>query len=209
MNLAHRLARLLANGATLAPLVEDEGDWSTPGMAQPKVAAVLVAFVDRPHPTLLLTRRQPHLRSHADQVAFPGGQADDNDADSIATALREAHEEVGLAPEWVDVIGLAMPFRTGSGYIITPVLAVIPPDLPLVADPVEVARMFEVRCDHLFNPDKLVRQSIDWQGGVRHYWEGMAEGERIWGVTASMIRNIAAMLGLDREPHALNRDDTR
>ena len=212
MTLARRITeRLSPMRGTLpgdgAP-IEDDGLWPRMHGAADgdKPAAVLVAFVDRPHPTLLLTRRQPHLRSHAGQVAFPGGRADDRDADRIATALREAHEEVGLDPADVMVLGTVPPYRTGTGYLITPVIGVIAPDLPLAAEPGEVARLFEARCDHLFDSALYQRHSVDWQGGIRHYWETMVDGERVWGVTAVMIRNIGVLLGLDVAPHALNRD---
>lgn len=206
--LGDRLA--LATGALRGARdpIEEEGHWPRmDGVGdEDKPAAVLVAFVDRPQPTLLLTRRQPHLRSHAGQVAFPGGRADHGDADSIATALREAHEEVGLDPAHVTIVGTTTPYRTGTGYLITPVLAIIPPDLPLVPEPGEVARLFEARCDHLFDSSSYQRHSVDWQGGIRHYWETMVDGERVWGVTAVMIRSIGVLLGLDAVPHALNRD---
>ena len=205
MTLGARLTRrmqAIVSGAS----VEDEGSPS-PGDTRPlKQAAVLVAFVDRPHPTLLLTRRQPHLRSHADQVAFPGGGVDASDANIIATALREAHEEVSLPFGAATIVGTLAPYRTTSGYCITPVLATIPPDLPLVPDEGEVAHIFEARCDHVFDPAMLVRQSAIWQGATRHYWEVMVDGERLWGVTAGIIRNIGLMLGLDANPRALNRD---
>lgn len=205
MTLEARLTQRMQMAVSVVS-AEDEGGPS-PGEQRPlKQAAVLVAFVDRPHPTLLLTRRQPHLRSHADQVAFPGGGADASDANIIATALREAQEEVSLAPVAVTIIGALAPYRTTSGYCITPVLATIPPDLPLVADEGEVAHIFEARCDHIFDPALLVRQSAMWQGAMRHYWEVMVDGERVWGVTAGIIRNIGLMLGLDADPRALNRD---
>ena len=168
-------------------------------------AAVLVPFIDRPHPTLLLTRRPAHMRRHSNQVAFPGGRADPGDADAVATALREATEEVALAARHAKIIGTVPPYRTVTGYRVTPVIAVIPPDLPLVAAQAEVARIFEVRCDLLFDPANQMRREIDWDGGRRHYWEILADGERVWGATAGMIRNIGALLGLAANPLALNR----
>jgi 8-oxo-dGTP pyrophosphatase MutT (NUDIX family) len=166
---------------------------------------VLVAFVDRPQPTIVLTRRQPHLRSHSGQVAFPGGRADEGDADIVATALREAEEEIALSASAATIVGLVPPYHTLTGYRVTPVLAVIPPDLPLVPHPHEVAHLFEVRCDHLFDPANQLRQSALWGGSTRHYWEIESGGERIWGATAAMLRNIGALLGLDADPAALNR----
>ncbi|MEQ1688452.1 MAG: CoA pyrophosphatase [Sphingopyxis sp.] len=206
MTLAARLRQRLAIAQGDSSVLFDEGLSATVALRPLKQAAVLVAFVDRPHPTLLLTRRQPHLRSHADQVAFPGGGADPADADSIATALREAHEEVGLPANAATIIGTLAPYRTNSGYCITPALVTIPPDLPLIADPAEVAHIFEARCDHVFDPAMLVCKSAMWQGALRNYREVMVDGERVWGVTAGIIHNIGLALGLDADPHALNRD---
>ncbi|MEQ1726275.1 MAG: CoA pyrophosphatase [Sphingopyxis sp.] len=206
MTLASRLDQRLAVAPHDGAPSQDEGQWLRQGAHPLKQAAVLVAFVDRPHPTLLLTRRQPHLRSHAGQVAFPGGGVDSGDADIVATALREAHEEVGLSASAATIIGTLAPYRTNSGYCITPVLAIIPPDLPLIADAAEVAHIFEARCDHVFDPAMLVSKSAMWQGALRNYREVMVDGERVWGVTAGIIYNIGRHLGLDASPRALNRD---
>lgn len=168
-------------------------------------AAVLVPFVDRPEPSLLLTRRPAHMRDHAGQVAFPGGRVDPGDRDVVATALREAWEEVRLPTDAVKVIGTMAPYRTFHRFHITPVLAVIPPDLPLMPDPSEVARVFEVSCDHVFDPSRLVQKWVEMPQGRRDYWEVHADGERIWGITARMIRAIGETFGLDAEPAMLNR----
>jgi 8-oxo-dGTP pyrophosphatase MutT (NUDIX family) len=205
MTLANRLRARLAEGAGRAMLHDGDAAWERRGPGEPKPAAVLVGFVDRPRPTLLLTRRQAHLRSHSGQVAFPGGRADPEDVDLIATALREAAEEVALPYGAAEVIGLIEPYRTITAYTVTPVLAVLPPDLPLVAHEGEVARIFEAPVDLLFDPAQQQRRAIDWDGGVRHYYEMAVDGERVWGATAGMIRNIGALLGLDVEPWALNR----
>lgn len=206
--LASHLAERLAAASGVVPHDGDE-QWRVRGGidddANTTDAAVLVAFVDRPHPTILLTRRQAAMRKHSGQVAFPGGRADADDADLIETALREAEEEVALPREAVTVVGMVPVYGTVTGYRVTPVLAVIPPDLALVPQPSEVARVFEVRCDHLFDPAMQVRRSVEWDGGIRHYWEVHYDGERIWGATAGMIRNIGALLGLDADPCALNR----
>src|SRR3546814_2829705 len=106
-------------------------------------AAVLMAIVARPRPTLLFTKRNSTLRRHAGQVSFPGGRIDPGDAGVVAAALREAQEEVGLPPEQVDVMGGLEPYLTITGFPVTPVVAVIPPDLPLVPHAAEVAWVFE------------------------------------------------------------------
>lgn len=209
-DLASRLAALLAGHGHHPPPHDGDDQWrERGGDSAGTPAAVLVAFVDRPAPTLLLTRRQAHLARHSGQVAFPGGRSDAEDANAIATALREAEEEVGLSRHVPHVLGSVAPYRTVTNYVVTPVLAVIPPDLTLTADPGEVAHLFEVRCDHLFDPANQVRRSVDWEGSTRHYWEIMARtsggSERIWGATAGMIRNLGVQLGLAGAPHALNR----
>ena len=208
--LAETLAERLAAASGVVPHDGDE-QWRVRGGpgddARITEAAVLVAFVDRPHPTILLTRRQTAMRKHGGQVAFPGGRADADDVDLIATALREAEEEVALPRSAVRVIGAVPAYGTVTGYRVTPILAVIPPDLPLVPQPEEVARVFEVRCDHLFDPAMQLRRAVEWDGGTRHYYEIAFDGERIWGATAGMVRNIGALLGLDVDPKALNRDE--
>jgi 8-oxo-dGTP pyrophosphatase MutT (NUDIX family) len=207
MTLQDRLATRLARYSGGIALADGDDQWRIGRASVEEMAAsVLVAFVDRPHPTLLLTRRPDHMRNHSGQVAFPGGRADEADADTIATALREAHEEVALAEQQVHVIGAVPTYLTNTGYRITPVLAVIAPDLPLVPQPSEVARIFEVRCDHLFDPAMQRQQTVEWQGAPRTYWEVLADGERVWGVTAGIIRNIGDLLGLHDDPRCLNRD---
>ena len=207
MTLEARLTARLAQYSGGIVLADGDDQWRDHNhVGEEMAASVLVAFVDRPHPTLLLTRRPDHMRSHSGQVAFPGGRADADDADSIATALREAREEVALAEQHVRVIGAVPTYLTNTGYRITPVLAVISPDLPLVPQPTEVARIFEVRCDHLFDPAMQRQETVEWQGAMRTYWEVLADGERVWGVTAGIIRNIGDLLGLHANPRCLNRD---
>lgn len=168
-------------------------------------AAVLVAFVDRPDPTILLTRRTEHLSSHAGQVAFPGGSVDAEDADIYASALREAREEIGLPSLSATIIGAGTPYLTGSGFRVVPVLAVIPPDLPLVPQEAEVAAIFEVRTDILFDPAYYTRRSLEWKGRMRSFYEISGSDEYIWGATAGMIASLGQKLGLAENPKALNR----
>lgn len=196
----HALADRLAN-----PLDSDEG--VSPDLFENPLrdAAVLIAFVDRPDPTILLTRRTEHLSSHAGQVAFPGGSVDADDADIYASALREAHEEIGLASSSATVIGAATPYLTGSGFRVVPVLAVIPPDLALVPQEAEVAAIFEVRTDILFDTANYTRRSLEWKGRMRSFYEIAGSDEYIWGATAGMIASLGQKLGLAQNPKALNR----
>jgi len=157
-------------------------------------AAVLIAFTDRPDPGVILTQRPQWLRSHAGQVAFPGGKIDPGDRDAIDAALREAEEEIGLNRRDVAVAGVTEPYRSGSGYHITPVLGVIPPDLAFDPNPDEVEEWFEVPLDILFDPDNYARQQAHWQGQDRYYYDMDWKGRRIWGVTAGIIVNLARRL---------------
>tara|TARA_B100000678_G_scaffold242823_1_gene214190 strand:- start:1527 stop:2129 length:603 start_codon:yes stop_codon:yes gene_type:complete len=157
-------------------------------------AAVLVPVTDRPRPGVILTQRTEQLRNHAGQVAFPGGRKEDSDADLIAAALREAQEEIGLSPSDVEVVGLTDRYRTITGFQVTPVVAVVPPDLPLRAEPGEVDSIFEVPLDFLLDTANHVQATVEWQGRNRHYYEILWEDRRIWGATAAMIVNLSRRL---------------
>lgn len=154
-------------------------------------AAVLIPITDRPEPGVILTQRPLWLRSHAGQVAFPGGKIDPEDENPIAAALREAEEELSLPREQVTILGATDVYTSGSGYHITPVVGVIAPDLPLVANPQEVEDWFEVPLHFLIDPANLEKRAAIWQGQNRHYYDMHWNGRRIWGVTAGIIANLA------------------
>lgn len=154
-------------------------------------AAVLIPITDRAEPGVILTQRPPWLRSHAGQVAFPGGKIDPEDENPIAAALREAEEELALPRDAVTVLGETDVYTSGSGYHITPVVGIIAPDLPLIANPQEVEDWFEVPLHFVINPANLERRQAIWQGQNRHYYDMDWNGRRIWGVTAGIIANLA------------------
>jgi 8-oxo-dGTP pyrophosphatase MutT (NUDIX family) len=160
----------------------------------PVQAAVLVPIVERAEPTVLLTQRTSHLANHSGQIAFPGGKVDDTDADVVAAALREAHEEVGLAAGYVQVLGNLPVYTTGSAFIVTPVVALVRPGFTLAPNAGEVADVFEVPLAFLMNPANHRRHTLTVEGMQRH-WFSMPyqsdEMERfIWGATAGMLRNF-------------------
>jgi len=159
-------------------------------------AAVLVAVVERPEPTVILTLRPETMRKHPGQISFPGGRIDPGDDGPVAAALREAEEEIGLPPCLVDVIGIADRYRTVTGFEVTPVLGIVPPDLPLRPHPGEVAAMFEAPLAYLLDPRHQHVRSALWRGRERTYYEIDYEGCRIWGATAAMIVNLGRRLVL-------------
>ena len=161
-------------------------------------AAVLVPIVMRERPAVLLTQRTAHLTTHQGQVAFPGGKRDDTDIDPADTALREAHEEIGLERPLAQVLGVLPTYTTGTMFIITPVIALVQPHYRLALNDYEVADAFEVPLDFLMDPANHRLHAIDLSG-VRRQWYSMpyADGGKerfIWGATAAMLRNLYRFL---------------
>ncbi|WP_210547116.1 CoA pyrophosphatase [Rhodoferax sp. PAMC 29310] len=177
------------------PEVHTERSFSS---RQPMRASVLIPIVMRDQPTVLLTERTKHLSSHSGQIAFPGGKADKEDIDATATALREAHEEIGLTSPFVHVLGTMPLYVTGSAFHVTPVVALVVPGFTLALNEFEVADAFEVPLEFLMNPSHHQRHSFEWEG-VRREWFSMPYQDRlvqryIWGATAGMLRNFYRML---------------
>ena len=190
MTVADRLrAALTASCETdllVGDMVEDDPGEGTP-------AAVLIAVTDRPDPGVILTVRREHMRTHAGQVAFPGGRIDPGE-DAVAAALREAQEEILLDPSAVEVVGTVEPYRTVTNYRVTPVIGAIAPDLPLEPHEHEVADWFEAPLAFLLDPTNQRQRSALFQGRERHYYEIVWNGRRIWGATAAMIVNLSRRL---------------
>ena len=162
--------------------------------APPAPAAVLVPFVLHDAPGVLLTKRTAHLAKHAGQVSFPGGRIDPEDVDARAAALREAREEIALDTASVTVLGELDDFLTGTGYRITPVVAVLPPGLRYDPAPAEVAEVFELPLTVLLDPDAPKLHAREVQGRRRDYWVWPHPDHYIWGATAAILVHLARAL---------------
>ena len=189
----------LASGLPVSLLPVDS-DFSLNGVVplpeKWRAASVLVPLVNRPAGvTVLLTQRTEDMPSHAGQVAFPGGRRQDEDADAVATALRETEEEVGLARSFVDVVGSVDLYRTGTGFEITPVVGIVSPGFITRADPREVADVFEVPLGHFLDERNHRIDSRTVASGLqRRYYAMPYEGRYIWGATAGMLKNLQYIL---------------
>jgi 8-oxo-dGTP pyrophosphatase MutT (NUDIX family) len=150
-------------------------------------AAVLIPIVARDEATLLLTERSHALAVHAGQIAFPGGRIEAGET-PLDAALREAHEEIGLAPELVSPLGRLGPYLTGTGFRVTPIVALVESDYRLRLNPVEVAAAFEVPLAFLMDPAHHEMRTRELRGRTRHFYAMPWQGHEIWGATAGMIR---------------------
>ena len=186
MSLIDRVIAALAgpppSDLLVGDLIEGEDSLGSP-------AAVLVAITDRASPGLILTLRHADMRTHAGQVAFPGGRIDHGETPREA-ALREAEEELALDRAHVRLLGEADPYRTVTGFAVTPVVGIVPPDLVLTPNPLEVEEWFEAPLDFVLDPINQQRMSTEFKGRMRHYYQINWNDRRIWGATAAMLVNL-------------------
>jgi len=167
------------------------GGWSGLPVETLTPAAVLIGLVEREAgPTVLLTRRSDTMRSHTGQVALPGGRVDPGER-PWETALREAHEEVGLEPRFVDLVGLSTPYQTVTGFLITPVVGFVRPGFELRANPDEVADIFETPFSFLMNLANYQEHEREMPSGEkRRFYAATHEQQYIWGATAGILRAL-------------------
>jgi len=195
-NLFEHLSALYEEGhARDIPGLLSDADLAVAGTLTP--AAVLIAITDQAEPSVILTQRPRGMRDHPGQVAFPGGKLDAGE-DAVTAALREAEEELALPREAVRVIGTSDLYSTGTGFDVTPVLAVVPPGLPLSPNPEEVEAWFDPPLSLLLDPENWETNEAFWKGRTRRFLDMHYEGFRIWGVTAAIIANLGRRIPLDR-----------
>lgn len=191
-----RLARLFEDGHARGE-IELLSDARFADAERTADAAVLIAVTDRPDhdggPGVILTQRPSTMRDHPGQVAFPGGKLDPGE-DAVAAALREGCEELAMDPAHVRIIGTTDRYRTGTGFDITPVLGVIPPDLPLAPHPREVESWFEAPLALVMDERNWTSNTVFWKGAERQFYEMDYNGYRIWGVTAAICANLSRRL---------------
>lgn len=181
---------LLARPVPVAEMAEAEMR-AAEGLA----AAVLVPIILEPTPRILLTRRADHLRQHGGQVSFPGGRIDASDASAEAAALREAWEEIALPPAAVDIVGRLSPMHTGTGFLVTPVVGIVAPGVPLHPAADEVADILTLPLSVLLDPAQPKRQRMKLKSGDwRDIWVWPHDDHYIWGATAAILLDLAQRL---------------
>ncbi len=160
-------------------------------------AAVLVPVVARPQPGLLLTRRSSLLRQHAGQVAFPGGMMDATDSSLTETALREAMEEVAIPPEAVHVIGVLPAVTSSTGFQVTPVVGIIPPNIAYRISKNEVDALFEMPLQEALRLSRYFSLDVHRHGRQHRVWFSWYQHYLVWGMTAGIIRQLSLQVSAD------------
>jgi 8-oxo-dGTP pyrophosphatase MutT (NUDIX family) len=192
-------AEIIARVTASRPVPDLRGDHMLDKLDPPepplKAAAVLVPIVEHASGlTVLLTKRTDHLHAHAGQVSFPGGRAEANDVDVVDTALREAHEEVGLPRDRVQVLGPLNTYSTVSSYVVTPIVGLVQPPFHLNLDAFEVAEAFEVPLSFVVDSKNHRRTTREFENRTRVFFVLPFQGRNIWGATAGMLVNLAEVL---------------
>lgn len=158
-------------------------------------AAVLIPLLFRDGEWwVLVTLRTQHVEHHKGQISFPGGACDPGDAGRKATALREAHEEIGIPPEAVEIVGVLDDLPTVTGFVVTPFVGVIPHSFAYQLSPSEVAAVVEVPISFLRDPDNLRVEQREYKGKLHDVLSWEYESHVIWGATARMLKNLLDLL---------------
>ena len=185
------IRRRFSEGVAASPVIESG---VVAGQELIAAAVLLPVIVRETGATMLLTQRTAHLRDHAGQVSFPGGRCEASDSSPEVTALREAEEEVGIAASQVEILGRLPQYRTGTGFVITPVVGLVTPPLNLKLDDFEVAEVFEPPLEFLLDSANHQRHTIEVRGAMHEYWAMPWQGYYIWGATAGMLVALHRLL---------------
>jgi 8-oxo-dGTP pyrophosphatase MutT (NUDIX family) len=161
-----------------------------PSGARLNQAAVLAPLIlhDGP-PRFLFTMRAAHLTKHAGQISFPGGRREPGET-LAQTALRETHEEIGITPDHVEILGCFDPYETVTAFQVTPFVGVIKPGYTVTPDHREVSEVFETPFDFLMNAANHERHEMEFRGKVRRFWAMPWQERYIWGATAGMLKAL-------------------
>lgn len=188
-DLKHRLCRAIESVRQTSSDFDLNPSLVLPERPPLKPAAVLVAVTKNAE--LVLTKRSTKLKHHPGQIAFPGGRQDDTDRDLVHTALREAHEEIGLDPSDVTVLGSLPNHETVTNYVATPIVGIIPDGLIFTPEAGEVSEVFTVPLEYVMDTKNFAIEGRRWQGSNRHYYTVPYGPYYIWGATARMLRGLA------------------
>ena len=189
--LRHRLGVTPAEAIPVPALSDDAMDLVRSALVP---SAVLVGIQHGSDPGILLTKRAPHLVHHPGQVSFPGGRIDPGDASAEAAALREAAEEIGLDASYVELAGRLPDYATGTGFRISPILALLPSGLTFRPHEAEVEEIFTLPLDVLLDPHAPQRQRTEFRGRMREFWVWPHPTHYIWGATAAILVNLSHRL---------------
>jgi 8-oxo-dGTP pyrophosphatase MutT (NUDIX family) len=160
-----------------------------------RTAGVLVPLIERETGLhMLFTERRHDLPDHPGEISFPGGRAEQSDADLRATALREAQEEIGLDPELAETAGYLPAQAVITGFAVVPVVAFIKPAFQAIPDKREVASVFEVPLKFLLDEANGKRDDRERDGVLLETWEYCWEDRRIWGATGHMVRQFVKII---------------